>query len=288
MNSQITESIQIYLNSQYASIYNNGLYNSDCDYVLPTIEIPSDYQIYLSVQSAMIPYSYYNIDSSNNYLVFKWYSINNYASDAGYIGQTYITIPVGNYNAIQLSSYITNQSLGISTVGKNDIVVSFNIITNKFEFNSTIYAFMFNYNLSTSLSLLGFPKYISSDITPTSSYKSITTGITAYLTSSTQINLSPKKYLYIGTNLQTGNILTTGIATSNKNNSKNILCAIPVVGGPYSTISYINYNNFSVNLYNNILSTINIKILDSEGIPINFNGQFYSLTLQLDIINFVS
>lgn len=284
----MSESIQIYLNSQYASIYNNGLYNSDCDYVLPTIEIPNDYQIYLSVQSAMIPYSFYNIDSSNNYLVFKYYGINNYSSESGYISEACITIPTGNYNAIQLSSYITNQGFGISMVGISDVVVSFNIITNKFEFKSVLYAFMFNFHLSTSLALLGFPKYISKDITPTQSYKSITTGTTAFLTSTTQINLSPKKYLYIGTNLQTGNILTTGVATSNKNNSKNILCAIPITGAPYSTISYINYNNFSVNLYNNILSTINIKILDQDGMPINFNNQFYSLTLQLDIVNFIS
>ena len=71
------------------------------------------------------------------------------------------------------------------------------------------------------------------------------------------------------------------------NNNKNVLCCIPITSGPYSTISYINHNNFSVNLYNNILSTINIKILDIDGKPINFNNQFYSLTLQLDVINFV-
>ena len=281
MNSSSSEeSIQIYLNSQYASQCNNGLYNSDCDYILPTIEIPNDYQIYLSVQSAMIPYSYYNIDTNNNLLVIKWFSLTDQ-----YISSLSIIIPVGNYNALQLATYITNQTLGSVLVGKSTLIMTFNIITNRFEFSSIIYGFSFDYTLSTALQLFGFSKFISNIITPSSSYKSITIDMISTLISMTQINLSPKKYLYIGTNLQTGNIMSIN---SNNSNSKNILCAIPITSNPYSTISYINYNNFSVNLYNNILSTINIKILDSEGIPINLNNQFYSLTLQLDIVNFVS
>ena len=281
MNSSSSEeSIQIYLNSQYASQCNNGLYNSDCDYILPTIEIPNDYQIYLSVQSAMIPYSFYNIDTNNNLIVIKWFSLTEQ-----YLSSLNIIIPVGNYNAIQLSTYITNQTYGLTLINKSTLEMTFNIITNRFEFSSIIYAFSFDYILSTALQLFGFSKFISNIITPSSSYKSITVNTISTMISMTQINLSPKKYLYIGTNLQTGNIMSIN---SNNSNSKNILCAIPITSSPYSTISYINYNNFSVNLYNNILSTINIKILDSEGIPINLNNQFYSLTLQLDIVNFVS
>jgi hypothetical protein len=281
MNSSSSEeSIQIYLNSQYASQCNNGLYNSDCDYILPTIEIPNDYQIYLSVQSAMIPYSFYNIDTNNNLIVIKWFSLTEQ-----YLSSLNIIIPVGNYNAIQLSTYITNQTYGLTLINKSTLEMTFNIITNRFEFSSIIYAFSFDYILSTALQLFGFSKFISNIITPSSSYKSITVNTISTMVSMTQINLSPKKYLYIGTNLQTGNIMSIN---SNNSNSKNILCAIPITSSPYSTISYINYNNFSVNLYNNILSTINIKILDSEGIPINLNNQFYSLTLQLDIVNFVS
>ena len=281
------ESFQIYLNSKYASVYNNGLYNSDCDYILPTIEIPSEYQIYLSVQSAMIPYSFYNVDSYNNLLTVRCYQLNDYSTEATFIDPPIqITIPIGNYNAIQLASLIT-------TYMNSNLVCTFNIITNTFTFTSTVWAFLFDYGLdsnknklSTALALFGFPLFINSVTTPTISYKSITTINIASLTSTTQINLSARQVLYISSNLSTGNILMT--AQNMTSNNKNVLCCIPVTSGPYSTISYVNYNNFSVNLYSNILSTINIKILDINGNPINFNNQFYSLTLQLDIVNFIS
>ena len=59
------ESIQITLNSKYASQYINGSHSS-CTFYLPVIEIPVQHHIYLSVQNANIPYSFYNINSSNN------------------------------------------------------------------------------------------------------------------------------------------------------------------------------------------------------------------------------
>ena len=290
------ESFQIYLNSKYASIYNNGLYNSDCDYILPQIEIPSEYQLYLSVQSAMFPYSFYNIDTYNNVIIIKWYPIDNYSTGEPTGNNFTLTIPIGNYNSLQLASYITNTVLGPTgqtSVGVNDMTCSYNIITNRFEFKSTTWAFLFDYENSTALGFLGFPIFIDKKTTPTISYKSITTSYvsgnvtynTALLISTAQINLSTKQVLYIASNLSTGNILMT--SKNLLNNNKNVLCSIPITSGPYTTISYVNTNNFSVNLFNNILSTINIKILDIDGQLINFNNQFYSLTLQLDIVNFV-
>eukprot|EP01038_Epipyxis_sp_PR26KG_P015501 gene15501-20920_t len=37
---------------------------------IPTLEIPSQHQIYLSVKHANIPYSFYNIDAANNALIY--------------------------------------------------------------------------------------------------------------------------------------------------------------------------------------------------------------------------
>ena len=48
------ETIQIHLNSADADSYNNHS-NSDCNFILPQIELPSQHQILLSVQSAIIP-----------------------------------------------------------------------------------------------------------------------------------------------------------------------------------------------------------------------------------------
>ena len=59
------ESIQLYLNSNIADKYfDNNIANAE--YILPLIEIPDGFHIYLSVVNCQIPYSFYNINSSNN------------------------------------------------------------------------------------------------------------------------------------------------------------------------------------------------------------------------------
>jgi hypothetical protein len=66
-----------------------------------------------------------------------------------------------------------------------------------------------------------------------------------------------------------------------------LLCSIPVNAQPYSIIEYKNVNNFKVNLHSNVFNSISIKLVDDMGNPINLNNQHFSLTLQLDIVNFV-
>jgi len=55
------ESLQLYLNSSNADKYLDNS-KSHCEWVLPMIEIPDGYHIYLSVQNCVIPYSFYNIN----------------------------------------------------------------------------------------------------------------------------------------------------------------------------------------------------------------------------------
>ena len=62
-------SFQIHLNSKHADSYNNSSI-SDCNFYLPQIETQNDHQINVSIQSANIPYSFYNINESNNYLKY--------------------------------------------------------------------------------------------------------------------------------------------------------------------------------------------------------------------------
>ena len=61
------ESIQIYINSKTADQFlDNNI--SNAKYILPYIQIPDGHHIYISVQKCSIPYSFYNINSSNNNL----------------------------------------------------------------------------------------------------------------------------------------------------------------------------------------------------------------------------
>jgi len=65
-----TEILQIHLNSRNADIYHNNMF-SDSEWYLPIIEVPLQYTIYISVQHAVIPYSFYNINDSNNILNYQ-------------------------------------------------------------------------------------------------------------------------------------------------------------------------------------------------------------------------
>jgi hypothetical protein len=52
-------------------------------------------------------------------------------------------------------------------------------------------------------------------------------------------------------------------------------------------IQYENHNNFKSNLFVNTLNQLNIQLVDdSNGKLIDLNGVHYSMTIQLDIINF--
>ena len=67
MNNEI---LQIHLNSSMADKYNSNT-TSDCDFFLPLIEVPQQHTIYLSVQHAIIPYTFYNINTSNNLISYS-------------------------------------------------------------------------------------------------------------------------------------------------------------------------------------------------------------------------
>jgi hypothetical protein len=248
------ETIQIHLNSADANCYNNNS-QSDCSFYLPCIEIPAQHQILLSVQSAVIPYTFYNIDNTNNILVYNTDSISTH---------NYIHLAVGNYNAIQLASYL-------GTVLPN-FTITYNIITNKFLFTNSLENFIFYPIVSTAFSILGF------NSTTGTLYS---TSILKSLKSSQCINLLSKQCVCISSNLQTGNINHSNLSEGN------VLCSIPVQSNPYSLITYFNQNNFKTNLYTNTISNINIKITDQNNNLLDLNGCYFSLTLQLEVVNFV-
>ena len=86
------QSICLFLNSQTANSYINN-YTSECMFVLPNLVIPKKSKISISVQTASIPYSFFNCDDFN----FKLSYIEN--------AITYNKIiPQGNYNVLTLAA----------------------------------------------------------------------------------------------------------------------------------------------------------------------------------------
>jgi hypothetical protein len=243
----MTESIQIYLNSANADkIYNNTL--SDAEYHITPISIPDGYYMYIKVENATIPYSFYNI---NNFNIKFTYSLKDQPI-------TNILINNGNYNITQLVDKLKLLMINFE--------ITYNVIDNKLTFkNDEDFEF---YDQSTCYEILGFIHG--------KDYSSISN----IIKSQNCVNLMSIKRINLQSNFQTNNINKFAI------NNNSILCSIPVNKAPYSLIEYTNYNNFRTNLFINIISLIRIKIVDEDENIIDLNGLNYSLTLQIDVESF--
>jgi len=248
------ESIQIHLNSKYALSYNNNHY-SDCDFETNLIQIDDRYSIHLSVINASIPYSFYNINSTNNVLFYQELT-------SPSVTNTTIYISYGNYTAYQLATYLS-QNLPNTTV-------SYNSIINKFTFINSVNDFKILTQFTTCQNLVGIS---SNDLYNTSIGKN--------LTMAGQVNLAQNQMIKIAFNYHSGSI-------SNLNdNDMKVLCSFPVSSSPYSLITYTNNDKYKIDLNTNTFNTINIKLLNQDEKALELNQQYFSLTLQLDFVNFV-
>ncbi len=245
-----TESIQIHLDSHFATIKNNNN-SADCQFQLPIINTARDSYIHLSLVSMVIPYSFYNINSTNNVFTYSLLST----------GLSYSrTIPVGNYNINQITAYL-QANMG------NSMSVSYNGITNKITFSNSSTSFTLVYNEFAKV--LGF-------VTPTTNI---------YETSKTApycVNLYTIYNINVETNLLTYNFCNV----PNETTSQTILASIPVITQPQGLISYENKSQYKTNLYVGELSILAIKLRDNRGNLLDMNGCDYTMTLQIDSVPF--
>lgn len=242
------ESIQIYLNSRYATETVGGN-TADSIYYLPVIEIPDGMHIYLSLQNANIPYSFYSITGFDNTFIF------------GLVGDpatTYYVEP-GNYTITQFIGVI-QAAMGASYTITYSSITSKILITHATS-NFIIYASTINH-------ILGFSK-----TTNTTSQANLLYGRDC-------INLNQIRVINVEVNFPTYNVNVA------QPYNQNILAAIPVYVAPFSIITYTNPNNYRTNLYMNKLDQIQIRLLDNESRLIDMNGIQYQMTLQLDCVKF--
>jgi hypothetical protein len=212
------ESIQIHLNSKFAKTFNN-LYYSDVNFETNLIQVDDNYSIHLSVINASIPYSFYNINTTNNKLTFHEYISETSRGLTLYIEE-------GNYTAYQLATYLS-QNLPNTTV-------SYNSITNKFTFTNSVNDFIIFNEYSTCQNLLGLS---TNDLYNGSVGRSLTLRF--------QINLAQYQMIKIATNFNAGSI------SNLNNNDMRILCSFPVNNAPYSLITYTNSDNYKIDLNKN-------------------------------------
>ena len=244
------ETIQIYLDSKYAIKRNGNA--GDAYFSIPSIYVEDGNYIYLSVVSCIIPYSFYNINSTNNVLTYD------------IVGGPQLTfsVPVGNYNINQLLTYINNNWTGYT--------VTLNILTNKITITKDDVADFTIYSGGLG-KILGFT---SNAYGSSGNAYSVTSASVANLYTITNVNVE--------TNLLTYNV--SNISTQTQNRS--FLASIPVTVAPFSLISYDNSSSYKTNLYVGEFSNMSIRLLDNNGNVIDMNGVDYTITLQITVVPF--
>ncbi len=214
----------------------------------------------VSVRSATIPYSWYNISSNNNTIRY---------GPANDETTTYqITLTQGNYSAYQLASEISAKILSQS----GDVVqISYSTTRNKYSYTIPLSeearALRFYWSLSSATYFLGELPNINRTFIPGNSYESIY-----------QLQLFPYTMLYIKSDLVQANTI------NNSGIFENILETIPVNCPPFGVVQFLNSTNHKTLITNRTIDTIRIRIQDEDGNLINLNNKHYTLCIQIDTI----
>ena len=247
---QTIDSKQIYVNSSQANIFDNGTKKSEVVFnlndVISNVE-KNALEVRLSLVNAQIPYSFYQINSTNN-------KINIY-----YLGTwTSYYFPAGNYN---VQTFITQW---YSTIGSS-YTITYSTVTNKFTFTNA-YVFYFSDDVNSLFPVIGFQKgqlYISSG--------SLTSPYCYNFNGLTRLNI-------VSTNFSVKNI------DSLNEGQSSIIASCPVNCNFGGIILYNNFTNFKSIINPSSLNTLGIEILDDYENFIDFNNVDWTLTFQVDIV----
>ena len=191
--------------------------------------------------SATIPFSFTQINSSNNVLSVEVNSVN-YS----------ITIPTGNYNILNLLIALKTGLNSLAPLTAYTFNFTYNQSTNKVSLstatggNATI-SFPFNSSINWIGRMLGFTSTISFSDTTTE-------------TSSINVNVSPAKTLFVRsqTLLQSQNYESI----IGKNNYSDIIGQIPIYQGSQSFINFYDSNNFYSKINNGSIDVVNLYLTD--------------------------
>ena len=260
----MNENLEIYLNSKSARLKQDNQ-SGNCFFTLPNIDIDENKeQVYVSVRNATIPFSWYNVNETNNKL--------NFTID----GTSYtITLTEGNYNvntlAVEFKTEIDH--IHFQHGHNGDLTITYLPKINKFYFFHSHHDFSF-LSTSTCFELLGFEdgKTYLSTLLPSQQQKE-------ELTSTIGVNLFLVRQIYITSD----NFILNNINAATPTNA-NIIASVPVLGNPNSIINYENTSAKHLIHHLNNINNLHIRLEDQKGQLLLLNGVNWSITLELTII----
>lgn len=217
---------------------------------------PDVQAVYISVQNAQFPYSFYNINIYNNLLEIS--------ADAN--PPVVLTFTRGNYNANTLITEIQTQ---LTAAGITDITITISSITGLLTFTKASGTFTLYYAGSTCFKVLGFNPAL--DYTSTGSV----------LVAPFPLNLLGTLKLRIASYA-----LPISSLDSSVDGTLNILASVPINAGNFGLIMYENTNNIQSTLDLKILDNFDLEILDDDGNLVNFNGAYWTITMLISVERF--
>jgi len=236
----------LYLNSKQALTKINGS-TSNCIFDFNNLPI-DDGDIYVSVQTAQIPGTFYNLDDINNLLVYS----------VGSGPNINLVIPPSNYNVNTLMTYLMTVMTGFT--------ITYNSANNLYTFTHSSQTFSFK-SSSTCFELLGFrdgSQYNSSGLS---------------LTSTISVNFFTIRNILIECN----NLITVNKTANVADNNASILTSIPITVSQGSILSYSNVFGLSDRVASvKNFSSLQIRLLDQDLDLLDLNGGEWSITLQLN------
>ena len=222
----------------------NGSFKSKLSISLPDLSFHEKIEnIYFSVTHAEIPNSFYVVNYTNNTIV---------------INSVVYTIPVGNYNALNL---ITALNLLIPT-----FTITYSSITNRYTFTNAT-AFTIDAS-STSRNIIGLGSSNETAVLTLGVY----TLVLPY-----SVNFVPLPRISFKSNFFHFNNFN-GI-----DNSNDLFLSIQNDTNPNSMIHYVNQTGIRFKIEDKNITTFIISITDDDGNFINFNNQDTRISLQIDI-----
>lgn len=262
-NQLIRTSLTIKLSTQSSAgicLNQDPNYKSSFQYSIPAINFHEEdvAYAYYSVNHAVIPVSFYNINYTNNLLSIS------ILSDTGFETYTY-AFPYGNYNA---NTFISKFKEVLGT----NWTISLDTITNCFTIATSLAQFKVLAS-STISSVLGFSETISSQY-----YASTTTLFNNKITFPRICNFLPLPRIH----LRCAN-LANSLMVGKNNNHTDILVSIPNDSKMNGVITYHNFAKSSTLIDVPFLQTFIINITDENGNLINFNGLSSYFEITIDI-----
>jgi len=249
----------INLTSNTATSINNDTFLSDTYFEFRGLlkDEPDIVRRQISLVSAQIPVSFYNVNYTNNTIVFKK------SEDSVY---TTATIPAANYNGntfitALVSLFLTALSATVSiSLSKTTGVITITRSTLNFSISP----------LSTCYELLGLKKGTTY------------TSASSILTAPYPINLLGVKSLQI----KSPSLITQNFSSFTKSHNT-LLTTFSVDATLFGQINYHNYSDLRTTFTNVDLNSIDIQFYDENDKFINFNNVNWSITLAIHLTRLV-